>query len=186
MHTVHSTKPPYTGTLHLPGLTWAAHPRVAARANAAVKAWAAGQVTSFAAAVVRTAAGPGHPPASLPVSSLSITSQTTLRTTTTVSYRFLVEPYVRGMVGLAQVPAGLTFDLRDGRRYTLAQLFRAGTPYLPTLAPQAGKGLAAFSPSGARCSLGQGPAAYCGAPTITLVPRALRAVASATAPLGPG
>jgi hypothetical protein len=205
---VHSPAPPYSATMHLPQLVWAGHAAVAARVNAAVNAWASDQVAAFGGRVAQDLAGAHNLPASLPQSSMTITYAVTRIGPALVSFRFEVEPYLRGAAHPEQNPAGLTFDLRDGSAYTLAALFRPG--YLPALARAAGDGLAGFHPAGARCYLGKGPAAtadalaawwlapdglvlafpagvytadYCGPPTLTLPYSQLRPLAAPGSPL---
>ena len=210
---IRSKRPPYTATLHLPRLTWVGHAGIAGRINATVQTWAARETTHFAAGVTRDLAGAQHIPASLPPSTLTITYQVVNTTSSVVSYRFLIEPFFRGAASPAQTPAGLTFSLATGTQYRLAKLFRSGTPYRAAIATQAGKGLAGFSPAGARCYLGKKPTvaasaaaawwlsphglvlsfpagaytvAACGPPTVTIPYLALRGMAATGSPLRVG
>ena len=205
-----STSPPYSASLSLPQVAWPGHAAVAGRINAAIQAWAAAQVSAFAATVSKDLAGSAHLPASLPPSSLTITYQAGLVSAAVVSLHFTVEPYDRGQAGAVESPAGLTFDLATGSTYSLSGLFRPGAGYIPALAAQAGTGLQAFHPAGARCYLGRTPAAteasfgawwlsasglvlafpsgtytaaYCGAPTVTVPFAALSALAAPGSPL---
>ena len=205
-----ATQPDYTAKMQLPQLTWAADPAVAARVNAAVQSWAKQQETAFVARATQSAAAAKNMPASLPPGSLTISYHVGMVTTSLVSYEFQLESAVRGQADMTQQPAGLTFGLAAGTRYTLAGLFRSGNGYVSTLASAAGRGLAAFAPGGARCYLGQAPtadaanfgawwltpsglvlsfpagtytAAYCGVPTVTVDYVGLKAVVAPNSPL---
>jgi hypothetical protein len=202
---VTSTQPPYTAKLTLPELDWPGHAAAAARVNAAVQAWAQAQVTAFGAEVATDLAHERGLPASLPNSTLTLAYRSGYAGPGAVSFAFLLEPYPRGAANFGQNPAGLTFALPSGRRLALAALFQPGSAYLTTLAAQAGSGLQAFHPAGARCYLGHEPpatgasfgawwlsqaglvlsfpagtytAAYCGAPQITVPYPALRPLAA--------
>jgi hypothetical protein len=203
--TVTSKDPPYTATLHLPQLAWAGHTAVADRVNAAVDAWAADQVAAFGGRVATDLANARNLPASLPESSMTVTYQVAQVTASVVSFRFELEPYVRGAAHPEQNPAGLTFNLKDGTAYSLDTLFKPG--YTPTLVQAAAKGLASWTPAGAHCYLGKGPtalgawwlapgglvlafpagqytASYCGPATVTVPYASLKGIAAQGAPLG--
>jgi hypothetical protein len=200
-----STAPPYTATLTLPVLAWPGHDAVAVSVNAQVQSWAKSQESAFGAQVAADLKNAVGLPASLPQSSMTITYKVALRTSHAVSYQFLIEPYERGAAHPSQNPAGLTFDLATGRAVALSDLFQPGAGYLSTLAAQARTGLAAFTPAGAHCYLGQAPSAdagsfqawwlssaglvlsfpagtytasYCGPPTVTIPYAALSGAAA--------
>lgn len=200
-----STSPPYTATLTLPVLSWPGHDGVAASVNAQVQSWAKSQESAFGARVATDLKNAVGLPASLPQSSMTITYKVALSTSHAVSYQFLIEPYERGAAHPSQNPAGLTFDLASGKAVALSALFQPGDGYLGTLAAQAGTGLAAFTPAGAPCYLGQAPSAdagsfhawwlstaglvlsfpagtytasYCGPPTVTVPYAALSGAAA--------
>lgn len=207
---VHSTQPPYSGTLHLPQMSWSGHSSITSKVNGGVEGWATDQVAVFGARVVQDLANAKNLPASLPESSMTVTYKVARLSAAVVSYSFEVEPYVRGAAHPEQNPAGLTFSLKDGSVYTLAGLFKPGAAYLPVLAKAAGSGLAAFHPAGAHCYLGKGPtasanefgawwltptglalafpagqytASYCGPPAIIVPYSQLKSIAATGSPL---
>ncbi len=208
---LHSTKPPYTGSLSVPELVWPGHEAVAARVDGVIDAWVASEVRAFAGQVTQDLLHAKNLPASLPASQLTISFHVAELNARVASFRLVLEPYVRGEASPAQIPAGLTFNLATGAPYSLPSLFRAGTGYLPVLARLATKGLQGFHPAGAHCYVGPGgpsasakifsawslapgglelafpagqyTAAYCGPPVITVPLGALRALAAPDSPL---
>lgn len=210
---LHASRPPYTAVLHVPRLVWAGHRQVVSGVDGQIDAWVHGQVAGFSKGVAKDLAGAHDLPKSLPQSRLTLTFQVAELSGGVASFRFLIEPYDRGAASPAQLPAGLTFDLKTGRRYRLGALFRPGSGYLGTLAGAGAAGLRSFHPAGAHCYLGRGgpparaasfgawwlspkglvlafPAgmytsAYCGPPAVTVPAGTLRALAAPGTPLAP-
>ena len=209
-HATTSTQTTYTAKITIPQLTWAQDPAVATSVNSAVQSWAKQEQTTFASAVAKDLAAAKNLPAAVTHGNLTITYSVGLVNTKVASFKFNLDTIAPGQADNTQWTAGMTFNLRTGGQYTLAGLFQPGQGYVTTLATAAGKGLAAFTPSGAHCYLGQAPtaaagnfaawwltsgglvlsfpagtytAAYCGAPSVTVAYQTLKSLAASGSPL---
>lgn len=207
--TTQSTGTSYTLKVSIPQLIWTASPQIATAVNTAVTAWAQTEETRFQASVTEDLATAKNLPASVAHGNLTIKYDVGLLNAQVASFHFSLNSYLPGQADLTQSTAGLTFNLVNGKLYTLADLFQPGSAYLTTLATASAKSLAAFEPA-SHCYLGTAPtaeaanfsafwltsgglvvsfpagmytAAYCGTPSVTLPTTTLRSIAAAGSPL---